>query len=134
MSENKFEFHFHAPVGQNIANVEHMDVHLDKDGQIQVMNAEHMGTLEEKPAESYCEYINREKLAEQNIYTLDEFETLFAKATKGEAPELAAFLHKYEKLGILDFKGHSKKKIYENLRAHFKEMREYSYTNFTAAY
>ena len=40
MSENKFEFHFHAPVGQNIANVEHMDVHLDKDGQKQVMNVE----------------------------------------------------------------------------------------------
>lgn len=43
MSENKFEFHFHAPVGQNIANVQQMDVHL-KDGQIQVMNAESIGT------------------------------------------------------------------------------------------
>ena len=44
MSENKFEFHFHAPVGQNIANVQQMDVHLDKDGQIQVMNAEQIAT------------------------------------------------------------------------------------------
>ena len=85
-------------------------------------------------AKEYCEYINREKLAEQNIYTLDEFEKMFAKATKGEAPELAAFLHKYEKLGILEFKGHSKKKIYYTLFAHFKEMREYGYTNFAAAY
>lgn len=130
----KFEIHFHDKVGQNINNVEHMDVHLDKDGNIQVMNAENLSAPEEKTVESYCEYINREKLAEQDIYTLDEFEKMFAKATKGEAPELAAFLHKYEKLGILDFKEHGKKKIYETLRAHFKEMREYSYTNFAAAY
>ena len=53
MSENKFEFHFHAPVGQNIANVEHMDVHIDKDGQIQVMNAEQFTTShKEQPQEN----------------------------------------------------------------------------------
>ena len=134
MSEKNFTFNFHGNVGQNIANVEEMEVHMDKDGQIQVMNAEQIAAPEEKPVESYCEYINREKLAEQDIYTLDEFEKRFAKATKGEAPELAAFMHKYEKLGILDFKRHGKKKIYDTLCAHFKEMREYSYTNFAAAY
>lgn len=52
MSENKFEFHFHAPVGQNIANVEHMDVHIDKDGQIQVMNAEQFTTSHEDQAQA----------------------------------------------------------------------------------
>lgn len=40
MSEKKFEFHFHASVGQNIANVEHMDVHLDKDASVQIANIE----------------------------------------------------------------------------------------------
>lgn len=40
MSDKHFTFNFNAPVGQNIANVEKMDVHLDKDGNIQVMNAE----------------------------------------------------------------------------------------------
>ena len=44
MSENKFEFHFHGNVGQNIANVEHMEVHMDKEGNIQVMNAEQVAT------------------------------------------------------------------------------------------
>ena len=83
---------------------------------------------------TYCEYINREELAKQGLYTLDEFEEMFAKATKGEAPELAAFLKKYLKLGILEFKGHSKRKIYDTLRAHFKEMRDYSYTNFASFY
>ena len=42
MSEAKFEIHFHAPVGQNINNVEHMDVRVDKDGQVQVLNAENI--------------------------------------------------------------------------------------------
>ena len=73
-------------------------------------------------------------MEEQDLYKLDEFEEMFAKATKGEAPELAVFLRKYEKLGVLDLKEHSKKKIYETLRAHFKEMRKYSYANFAAAY
>ena len=44
MGDKNFTFNFNAPVGQNIANVEHMDVHLDKDGQIQVMNAEQVST------------------------------------------------------------------------------------------
>ena len=40
----KFEIHFHAPVGQNINNVEHMDVHVGKDGTVQVMNAEQISS------------------------------------------------------------------------------------------
>lgn len=44
----KFEIHFHDKVGQNINNVEHMDVHLDKDGNIQVMNAESIGSTTAK--------------------------------------------------------------------------------------
>lgn len=44
MSEHKerplFEFHFHDKVGQNIANVEYMEVHFDKDMQMQVVNVE----------------------------------------------------------------------------------------------
>ena len=50
MSEEKFEFHFHAPVGQNIAKVENMTVHMDKDGKIQVMNADNIATPTEQPA------------------------------------------------------------------------------------
>ena len=50
MSEEKFEFHFHAPVGQNIAKVENMTVHMDKDGKIQVMNADNITAPTEQPA------------------------------------------------------------------------------------
>lgn len=51
MSEHKekstFEFHFHDKVGQNIANVEHMEVRFDKDMQMQVANVEEMNTAPE---------------------------------------------------------------------------------------
>lgn len=54
MSEHKerptFEFHFHDKVGQNIANVEHMEVHFDKDMQMQVANVEEMDTVAESNA------------------------------------------------------------------------------------
>lgn len=45
MSGKEFVFNFNGPVGQNIANVERMDVHMDKDAQIQVMNAEKMESM-----------------------------------------------------------------------------------------
>lgn len=52
MSNNKFEFHFHAPVGQNIANVEHMDVHLDKEANVQIANIEQANIKKTKVATS----------------------------------------------------------------------------------
>lgn len=71
MSEKNFTFNFNAPVGQNIANVERMDVHMDKDGNIQVMNAEQLSAQPENtpqqveqrtptsiPEEDYFKYIH----------------------------------------------------------------------------
>lgn len=37
-----FIFNFHAPVGQNISHVEHMDVHFDKDMNMQVLDTRAM--------------------------------------------------------------------------------------------
>lgn len=82
----------------------------------------------------YCEYIDREALAKNGHYTLDEFEDMFAKATQGTARQLAAFIKKYEQLKILDFKGHPRTEIYKTLRAHFPQMRQYSYANFDSYY
>lgn len=47
-----FVFNFHGNVGQNIANVERMEVHMDKDGQIQVMNSEQTN-LHPQPTDSH---------------------------------------------------------------------------------
>lgn len=90
---------------------------------------------EEQPApKEYCEYICREKLQEQGLYTLDEFESMMANASKGIASDFAAFLKRYKAQGILNFMGHSKKQIFDNFRAHYPEMRAYEYPNFAAAF
>ena len=90
---------------------------------------------EEKPAhKDYCEYICREKLQEQGLYTLDEFEQMMANASKGIASDFAAFLKRYKAQGILNFMGHSKRQIFDNFRAHYPEMRAYEYPNFAAAF
>lgn len=36
--KNSFTFHFHAPVGQQIAHVDKIEAHFDKDMSMQVMN------------------------------------------------------------------------------------------------
>ncbi len=90
---------------------------------------------EQKPApKEYCEYICREKLQEQGLYTLDEFEAMMANASKGIASDFAAFLKRYKEQGILNFMGHSKRQIFDNFRAHYPEMRAYEYPNFAAAF
>lgn len=138
MSKEKptFEFHFHAPVGQQIAHIDTQYVSFDKNMQMHIANVESSNISQPAtPSKTdYCEYICIEKVLEQGIYTLDEFEAMMAKAVKGTAPELAAFLKRYKKQGLLDFKGHSKKQIFDNLGLHFPEMRDYDYPNFAAAF
>lgn len=75
-----FVFNFHGNVGQNIANVERMDVHFDKDMQMQVQNVENMNDTTD------C--------AEVDVAD-DEFVTKLAMtAFYGMADEASAFLGK----------------------------------------
>lgn len=82
----------------------------------------------------YCEYICRERLREQGLYSLDEFEKMLANAAKEPAPQFAKFLNRYKQQGNLDFLGHTKRQIFDNFRKHFPQMREYDYSNFAAAF
>ena len=83
-----------------------------------------------EPLDEYCEYIDKQAMAQYNLYTPMEFETMLRKACEQDAPSLVAFLKRYQKSGLLDFHGHKKKKIFETLRSHFPTMRNYTYTNF----
>ena len=78
MSDKNFTFNFNGPVGQNIANVEHMEVHMDKDGQIQVMNAEQVGTqaVQPQPPELPAE----QPTGEVTDGTIDQHMRLFKEA------------------------------------------------------
>ena len=129
------EVHFHAPVGQYIDYIENQTVTFDKDMQMHVAQVGQMSAQPiEADAKDYCIYINRKNLQEQGLYSLNEFEQMMANATKGIAPDLAAFLKRYDKQGILDFLGHNKRQIFDNLRAHFPEIRNYDYPNFAASF
>lgn len=78
MSEKNFTFNFHAPVGQNIANVEHMDVHMDKDGNIQVMNAEQLSAQSEPEPQQPLP--SEQPNAEISDGTIDQHLQLFKEA------------------------------------------------------
>lgn len=71
-----------------------------------------------------------EKLQELELYTVEQFAMKYREAVEDDAHALAEFLHKYEKMGVLNFKGYDKKEIYTTLRDFFPTMKEYSYTNF----
>ena len=83
---------------------------------------------------TYCEYIHRENLREQGLYSLDEFENMIAKAVKQPSTQFAEFLKKYKKQGNLDFHGQNKIQIFEYFRAHYPQMRAYKYNTFAAAF
>lgn len=90
----------------------------------------------EEPSYSkdYCEYIHRENLREQGLYSLDEFEQMIANAVKLPSTQFAEFLKRYRDQGNLDFHGHSIIQIYEYFRSHYPQMRAYKYNTFAAAF
>ena len=83
---------------------------------------------------TYCEYINRENLREQGLYSLDEFEQMIGNAVKLPSTQFAEFLKKYKKQGNLDFQGQSIKQIFDYFRANYPQMRAYKYNTFAAAF
>ena len=86
--------------------------------------------IDYEPLDAYCEYIDKQALLQAGVYTPLEFEAMLRSACEQDAPTLANFLRKYQQLHYLDFHGHSKKKIFATLSAHFPTMRKYSYANF----
>ena len=71
-----------------------------------------------------------DKLEELGTYTLEQFATMYRNATEGDGKQLAAFLKKYEQLGVLDFNGFEKKEILSVLQGFFPTMKKYTYNNF----
>ncbi len=71
-----------------------------------------------------------EKLKELGLYNLEQFTAMYREAVEGDAHTLADFLHKYEKLGVFDFRGYEKNEVYEALRDYFPTMKTYKYNNF----
>ena len=69
---DSFTFNFNAPVGQNIAKVDKMIVNMDKDGKIQVMNAENLEIPTDNSAEQKSELIPEEELFKYIHYKITD--------------------------------------------------------------
>lgn len=79
-----------------------------------------------------CRYIDVDALNKSGVYSLEDFDRMLRKACESEGKVLGKFLHKYEKIGYLDFHGESKKRIFLHLRESYPSMRPYKYSNFAA--
>ena len=73
-SKPTFNFHFHAPVGQNIANVEKMEVHFDKDMTMQVMDTsgEAKKAVEQGSTEEKASTTKRGGARRKNLFSNEE--------------------------------------------------------------
>ncbi len=83
-------------------------------------------------AGTVCRYIDLDTLNREGLYSLEEFDKKLRQAAESEARVLCDFLHKYEKIGYLDFHSESKKHIFMHLQECYPTMRQYKYNNFAA--
>jgi len=75
-------------------------------------------------------FVVPDKLAELNLYSMEEFESMYRAAAAKEAPDFVQFLKQYKQLGVLDFGRRNKKQIFETLQAFFPDEIHYLYNNF----
>ena len=84
----------------------------------------------ESDSASLYPFVVPAKLAELNLYSMAEFDTMYRAAAAKEAPDFAQFLKQYRNLGVLDFGRRNKKQIFELLQAFFPDEIHYAYNNF----
>lgn len=77
-------------------------------------------------------FLDVSKLQKLNLYSLQEFESMYRKAVDGDAKTLASFLKKYRDLQVLDFKDKNKKQIFAEIEDFFGDSITYKYPNFAA--
>lgn len=133
--DSKFEFHFHGSVGQQIARVDNMVVHFDKDMQMHIAQVGQTNALpQQADNEELCPYIQVERLNEVGVYTPEKFNKMISQEAEKPAPQFAKFLRKHEKSGYLNFYGQTKRQVLNTLHAWFPNIKNYSYQNFAASF
>ncbi len=128
-------------IGDQIQNQQNYNIEGAGDIRIQIVSPDAPAVAEfvanhacapqpEQPTEALCPYIQVDKLNEIGVYTPEQFNQLLNEKTELPAPELAAFLHKHEKSGYLNYGKHSKRQVFNTLHAYYPNMKKYSYPNF----
>ena len=129
--DNHREMTVNVPAGTNVSDLVRAFFGKDNAEDIQAEECTDAknATVHREPNQQLPFFV-LDKLEELGLYTYEQFATMYREAVEGDAHTLADFLHKYEKLGIFDFRGYEKKEIHETLMKYFPNMRAYSYTNF----
>ena len=133
---NQFHFHGTFIAGDNFDIHDNSSVAFYQERQFQTTtptaNSDTVEDVTPIVEHAPCPFLVPDKLTELGLYSLEQFETMFREAVENDAKTLAAFLKKYRQMGVLDFKGYSKKQIFTYIRAYFPTMRKYGYDNFVA--
>lgn len=125
------EMTVNVPAGTNVSELVRAFFGKDntEDVQAEECTDAKNATVHRKPNQQLPFFV-LDKLEELGLYTYKQFATMYREAVEGDAHTLADFLHKYEKLGIFDFRGYEKNEVYEALRDYFPTMKTYKYNNF----
>lgn len=131
--KNSFTFHFHAPVGQQIAHVDKIEAHFDKDMGMHIEKAEQVQATQTEQSHTqskcadYCTYIVPEPKRSR-----DEIESDIERTSHDTASVFAKCLLRLYKNGELDFGKDTVKTIFAYLKQRYNL--SYGYANFSAVF
>lgn len=83
---------------------------------------------------TYCTYLDIEQINASGIRKPLEVQQMLEEASTRDAKVFAKFLRDFERLHYLNFHGHTKRKVFNTLRAELPMMRRYKESNFYAAF
>ena len=78
----------------------------------------------------YCRYIDIEAVNASGVRKVAEIQKMIEDASEKDANEFVKVLRNMEEKKYLNFKGHNKRTVFQNLRADLPMMRDYSESNF----
>ncbi len=111
--------------GTYIAHAEH--VHTQQGESAQPIIAE---DVEFEEIQTYCSYLDIEGITKAGIWKVEQVQKKLEDASQKEACEFVDFLRDYENKNYLNFLGHSKRQVFQTLRAELPMMRKYGESNF----
>jgi hypothetical protein len=131
-------YHFHIH-GNYIAG-DHIDIHDNPNSTFCQHQPSAAAPIEEAEVtditpiatQAPCPFLVPDKLNKLQLYTLEQFASMYHEAAESDAKTLASFLRRFHHLGVLDFQDKDKKQIFAELHMAFPSMRPYTYRNFTA--
>ncbi len=127
-------FRDNSRLGELVLGDKHVHYHTGKEENETEKAARVAEDVEYEEITTYCSYLDKEKIEATHLRTPMEVQQQLEEASRKDAKDFCEFLRKNEKLGYLDFQGHTKRDIFKTLRAELPMMRQYKESNFYGAF